>query len=155
VKGFLKNLALCVAVLLAALLLSRLVLYFRVLDTSSLDVPRAILVHRLESRDSLNPNTFAHLQAVRIDSEEVIGSLFEEIQSTTLRGTKSVNFFERYPVYLMTMEYGEAAQDTFMYIEVAGDRRITVHKDGGTAYYGYISQDTYDLLAKAYLSATR
>lgn len=66
-KGFLKNLALCVAVLLAALLLSRLVLYFRVLDTSSLDVPRAILVHRLESRDSLNPNTFAHLQAVRID----------------------------------------------------------------------------------------
>lgn len=154
-KGFLKNVALCLAVLLAALLLSRLVLYFRVLDASMVDVPKAMLAHRLENRNSLNPNTIGHLQEVRIDSEEVIGRLFDEIRSATLRGTKSVNFFERHPVYLMIMEYGEGAQDTFMYIEVAADRRTTLHRDGRTAYYGYISQDTYNLLAEAYLNATK
>lgn len=152
-KGFLRNVALCFAVLLAGALLSRLVLYLRVLDTSAVDIPEAILVHRLENRDSLNPSTFAHLQSVRVDSEEVIGRLFEEIRSMTLRGTKAVSWFERYPVYLMILEYGEEAQDTFPYIEVAADRRITVHKDGRTAYYGYISQDTYDMLTDAYLNA--
>jgi hypothetical protein len=158
VKGFLrnlvKNLAIYLAVFLAASALSRLVLYFRVLDTSTVDVPEAMLTHRLVDRDSMNPSTIGYLQGVRIDSEEVIWGLFEELRNTTLHGTKSVNFFERYPVYLMIMEYGEGVRETFMYIEVAADRRITVHKDGRTAYYGYISEEAYDLLTTAYRDAS-
>ncbi|MGI6632443.1 MAG: hypothetical protein ACOX5M_05270 [Bacillota bacterium] len=146
----LKRVGLYVVLLVCAVALSRLVLYLRVLDASALDTPIAMNVRLLEDRDSLNPNTVAHLKNVRIDSEEVITCLFDEIRAATLHGTRPANPFERYPVYLMILEYDEGAQDTFMYIEVAADRRITVNIDGKTAYYGYISQATYDLLSAAY-----
>ena len=36
-----------------------------------------------------------------------------------------------------------------MYIEVAANRKLTVHKTKDT-YCAYITQDTYDLLTEAY-----
>lgn len=150
VKLILKKVGLYITVLIAAVVLPRGVLYLRVLDTSEIDHPIAMSTYLHEDRESMNPNTVANLARVRINSEEVIDRLFEEIQNTTLHGTKPSNLFERYPIFLMILEYDEVAENTFMYIEVAADRRLTVHKVRD-AYYGYISQDTYDLLTEAYL----
>ena len=153
-KGFLKTVGLYLALFIAVQLVSRLVLYARVLDASAIDVPVAMSTYLHEDRESMNPNTVANLARVRIDTEEVIGRLFEEIQNTTLHGTKPPNLFERYPIFLMILEYDEGSENTFMYIEVAADKKLTVHKVRD-AYYGYISQDTYDLLTEAYREGER
>ncbi|MGI6642566.1 MAG: hypothetical protein ACOX3V_00885 [Bacillota bacterium] len=148
-KRFLKTFGLYLAIFAVAQLLSRLVLYTRVLDTSELDVPIAMSTYLFEDRGSRNPNAVAYLPRVRIDSEDVIDRLFSEIRDTALRGTKGPNLFERYPVFLMILEYGEGAQDTLMYIEVAANRKLTVHKTKDT-YCAYITQGTYDLLTEAH-----
>ena len=150
-KRFLKTAGLYLALFIAVQLVSKLVLYVRVLDTSAIDVPIAMSTYLHEDRESMNPGTVANLERVRIDSEEVIDRLFDEIRNTTLHGTKHAHLFERYPILLMILEYEEGAENTFMYIEVEANRRITVHRVKD-AYYGYISQDTYNELMEAYLA---
>lgn len=149
-KQFLKTIGRYLAIFVAVQLLSRFVTYIRVLDTSELELPVAMSAYLHEDRESMNPNTVAYLARVRIDSEEVIGRLFEEIRDATLHGTKPPYLFEHYPIFLMILEYDEGSENAFMYIEIAADRKLTVHRVRD-AYYGYISQDTYDLLTKAYL----
>jgi hypothetical protein len=149
VKRFLKAVGLYLAIFVAAQLVSRLVLYVRVLDTSSIDVPIAMSTYLHEDRESMNPGSVANLKRVRIDSQEVIGRVFQEVRNTTLHGTKSASLFPRYPIFIMILQYDEGAENTLMYIEVEANKRLTVHRVKD-AYYGYISQDTYDLLMEAY-----
>ncbi len=150
VKRTLKSIALYLAIAIAAQFVPRLVLYFRVLDASAIDVPVAMKTRRHDDRHSMAPSVVGHLRSARIDSEAVIGCLFHELQSTTLHGTKPAGLFARYPIFLMILEYDEGAHNTFMYMEVDANRKITLHKDTKNAYYGYISETAYDLLTESY-----
>ena len=150
-KRTLKTIGKYFAVAVVALLLQELILYFRVLDTSAIDIPTAMNVKKLVQA-GMDFDALMNLETVRIASTGIIGTLFSEVRTMDLRGSELAHLFERYPGFLITLEYGEGAEHALIYMKIAADRRITVSK-GGRSYSGYISENAYELLAGAYDAA--